>query len=215
LKDLLEDAYPERREGEQCMIAWWGLPPGEYTLEIAFWTDSKPLVNIPSIAVPLPSAGDVRLADIDLRNLVQVVTIKTVDKENRPLDCDGALFSAQEVAAGTWRGSSFSGAAMRLLLPSGAVDHVLAAEGYQRSYVRGTGSTFVVTMHPWPDVQIRVADVPQLPDGVTCYAGLRAMQPVEGRWHDRDYQERLQTLLGVDDSQEAWSSCRSAKAPTS
>lgn len=189
--------YPDRGQAERCTMRWHGLPAGTYTLEMALWAQPKPLVRIPDVVVPPPATGDARLIDIDLRQLVQVVTVELLEPEGGQLDGYGALFPAGQMVAGNWRGYSVFGAKTRLLLPPGQVDLVAAIEGYQPTPVRGVGPNLSARMFPWPKVKLRLAEPAPLP------ATFQVLMQIEGTRQDKSWfgpnsEDSLAALVGVE-----------------
>jgi len=191
-------SYPDRIQGERCAVRWHGLPAGTYSLELSLWAQPKPMVVIKDIAVPPPPAGDARLIDIDLRKLVQVVTVNLLDPNGKPLDGYGALFSPEQMVAGKWRGHSVFGTTTRLLLPPGPVDLVAAIEGYQQAPVRGAGPQLIVRMFPWPTVTFRLAEPPKLPGKLKVLMQLEGTTKVDESWFGPNSEDSLAALVGSE-----------------
>lgn len=189
-------SYPDRSQGERCVVRWHGLPAGNYTLELSLWSQPKLLATIKDIAVPPPPAGDPRLIDIDLRQLVQVVTVELRDPNGEPLDGYGALFRPDQMAAGKWRGHPVFGTTTRLLLPPGTVDLVAAIEGYQQTPVRGAGPRLSARMFPWPTVKFRLAEQPKLPGKLKVLMQLEGTTHVDANWFGPNSEDSLAALLG-------------------
>src|SRR5436190_3571119 len=91
--DALRDrlcASPTQDCKERRDLSWQTVPAGTYTLELCSHAEA-PLLRIPDVHVPGEDGGDPRLRDIDLRPLVQLVT----------LNVHGATGELLEQASGT------------------------------------------------------------------------------------------------------------------
>ena len=191
------EAYPSRGQAERCTLEWRGLPAGSYTLELALWAQPEPLVRVTDIQLPSANNADARLTDIDLRKLVQIVTVDLRKPDGTAADGYGALFSPDQMAEGKWNGHPVFGSATRLLLPPGPVDLQVLLEGHQPAPVRGDGPRIAVRVYPWPTIEVQLAAPVELPENFNLSMLLEAVEPIVGVWHGPNQEDRLKPLLGV------------------
>lgn len=205
-QEVSEEAHERLRnearrvQGERCHAIWQGLPADTYTLSLSVSGQPKPLLQIKNVTLPLPESGDSRLTEIDLRSLVQVITVNRFDQNGDPLEADGALFVRSQMVGDEWQGQDIFGATTHLLMPAGALDLVAAVEEHQPTPLRGKGPRFDVRMHPWPKVHVQLPQPLDTPTGAAFSVQIRP-EPADTRtWHNGDYASGLAKLLSVAES---------------
>lgn len=190
-------ATPQRAQAERCAVEWHGLPAGTYTLELSLWAQPKPMAVVLDVAVPPPPAGDPRLAEIDLRALVQIVTIELKEADGTPAYGSGALFPPEQTVSGKWHGYPVFHDTTRLLLPPGPVNLQVMLDGYQPAPVIGNGPKITTRIFEWPRVTARLAEPAKLPDGFKMMMQLDPINDPDENWHSPDTSDSLKSLIGV------------------
>lgn len=170
-------------------LTWPSLPPGAYRLEIGLKSLPRPLVVLDDVVVPLPAAGDDRLVDIDLSQLLRVVHVQLQGTDGSRLSANGALACLMpQDGAQDLRGTVFWGGEAQILLPRDPVELLVAMLGRRPQTVLCSGDRLELRMEPWPVVTLVFADLPRLPDGLTLEANLQAETPTarryQARWQD-------------------------------
>ncbi|MFT6081309.1 MAG: hypothetical protein ACJAYX_002421 [Planctomycetota bacterium] len=194
-------AMPQRAQAERCAVEWHGILAGTYTVELSLWAQPKPLAVVLDVVIPAPTAGDPRLADIDLRALVQVVTIELKEADGTPANGSGAFFPTEQMASGKWHGYPVSHDTTRLLLPPGPIDLQIMLDGYQPAPVIGNGPKITTRVFEWPRVQVRLAEPTKLPDGLKMMMQLDPINAAAENWYSPDSYpdpyDTLKSLVGV------------------
>ena len=175
---------------------WDTLPPDTYTLRVELWMQGLELASIPGVVVPPPATPDPRLVDIDLRTAVRVVQLAIRGADGKPpAECYGATFVTNN-ARGDWRGEQLWDADVDLLLAPGPYELLVCVQGHRPLPVRGDGPRVEARIEAWPQVTVRLANPPKLPEGATVRAWLvgPTMPPAkyETAWHNGDRSEHLQ-----------------------
>lgn len=193
---------PHRAQAERCSLEWRGLPAGTYTVELSLWAQPKPLAVVLDVVIPAPTAGDPRLADIDLRALVQVVTIELKEADGTPANGSGAFFPTEQMASGKWHGYPVTHDTTRLLLPPGPINLQIMLDGYQPAPVIGNGPKITTRVFEWPRVKVRLAESTNLPDGLKMMMQLDPINAAGENWYSPDSYDTLKSLVGV--GEQAW-----------
>lgn len=155
----------------QGTIRWDLLPPDTYTLRVELWLQRREVLAIPGIVAPPPGAADPRLARIDLRDAMRVVTLRVRAHDGGELgDAKVTVFAAGPTVGVPWRTTSFWGPPMQLLLAPEPYDLTVCVPGLRPALARGAAPTFDVRMEPWPLVTVRVAGAADLPPGTKVEA---------------------------------------------
>lgn len=171
---LLEEDHLESADGERVVRRWHVPQPGTYALEFRLWSDEEPLLRIAGIELPAPAGGDPRLAAIDLRDLVEQLTLE-------PRDATGARLPEPEVirvlpfgrpAAADWPRFDGYGVTATTLVRRGGADLWVAVSGFRPQVVRGARGHVTVPLAPWPEVELRIEVPASLPGGTTVFARL-------------------------------------------
>ena len=175
---------------------WDTLPPDTYTLRIELWMQGRELASIPDVVVPPPATPDPRLVDIDLRAAVRVVQLAIRGADGKPpAECYGAAFVTNN-ARGDWRGEQLWEADLDLLLAPGPYELLVCVQGHRPLPVRGDGPRVEARIEAWPQVTVRLANPPKLPEGASVRAWLvgPTMPPAkyETAWSSGDRSEHLQ-----------------------
>ena len=167
------EAWPQPHDRGVEALHWRDITPGRYTLELRLDGVAKPLLSIADVEVPGPAGGDPRLLGIDLRPLVQVVTVRVAAAApftDRLARATIQLPIAQQRPVG--REFRVVGGVARCLLPAGPRDLFVRCPGLQTVALTGVQGEVTVALQPWPEVQLTFPDLPALPTGVTVTASL-------------------------------------------
>jgi hypothetical protein len=189
--DLGRDGAPRRIEAQvmsdqlgRTNLRWAHVPAGRYTLELRLHSQDAPIHAIPDVVVPPPAGGDPRLADIDLRPFVTVLTLRMTTVDGKELPGVGVALVGPRPSHGVWRGVMFWGQQHKLLLPAGPYDLLACVRGHRPIPGRGTAPAAELRLEPWPTVALRLVDAPPLPGDVQARARLvgPADPAPEQRW---------------------------------
>lgn len=167
-------AWPEPHDRGVEALHWRDITPGRYTLELRLEGVAKPLLSLADVEVPGPAAGDPRLLGIDLRSLVQVVTVRVAAAApftDRLARATLQLPIPQQPPTGRTEFRVVDGVA-RCLLPAGPRDLFVRCPDLQTVALAGVQGEVTVVLQPWPEVQLTFPDLPALPAGVTVTASL-------------------------------------------
>jgi hypothetical protein len=178
-------------------VAWPAIPDGTYTLELRLWAYPKPLLVVPDVVLPVPAGGDARLAELDLRPLLRVVTLALHEADGRtPVDGNTIVFPAAQASPAEWLGFEVWSRRVRLLLPQGGYDLLVATRGFRPQPARGEGAELAVRLDRWPTLAVRVPEIPKLPERARVTVALQAAQPSDLKyrtpWSSGDASEYLQ-----------------------
>lgn len=152
---------------------WSAVDRGTYSLVVRLLGVAEPLLVIPDVMVPGPKGGDARLGSIDLRPMLQIVTLRVFDRVGRPLgdeplhglprDAYIVLDSQPHEASSVFE--VFTRDA-RLLVPRTVTAVWFATLGFRPQWVPLTGSNPIdVRLEAWPRVALRLATGTVLPEG--------------------------------------------------
>ena len=153
------------------VIRWDLLPPDTYTLRVEIWLQRREVLAIPGIVAPPPGEADPRLANIDLRDALRVVTLRVRTHDGGELaDAHVTVFAASPTVGVPWRAMSLWWPPMQLLLAPEPYDLTVCVPGNRPALARGNAPTIDVRMEPWPLVTVRVAGAAELPPGTKVEA---------------------------------------------
>ncbi|HLQ37394.1 MAG TPA: hypothetical protein VK348_06320 [Planctomycetota bacterium] len=172
-------ADPQEQDPGHYRFQWQAMAAGTYSLEFRLWSVASPLLAIPGIVLPL-AAPDRRLQDVDLRELVEVLTVRALDAAGKLIAADrrgGFVFQQFFDPAADWQGYQLQGGALRMPVRTGPADLLVTAVGFRPREVRGARGAVAVDMQPWPEVELVFADLPPLPEGFSLQASLRTPDP--------------------------------------
>jgi hypothetical protein len=159
----------------RCQLQWRAVPVGTYTLSIGLWAGSAPLVRIPDVMVPPPPGGDPRLADIDLREVVRLVTLHLRDATGAPIEHPTGFVRANPPGPGDH--AQFLGleSDVRVAVLRDQRELVVALHGYRPRTISLLAEEVEVRFDAWPEIAVSVTDAPPLPEGVLLLAQLRPL----------------------------------------
>ena len=163
-----------QRDGSRYDASWLALAPGSYRLEFRLWTEPAPIVAIEHVLVPPPAAGDPRLADIDLRGKLEVLTLQLRDGSGARIAGRGGIAVPLPETASPWPVVRFGCDEARLVFPPGPRDLRIAVDGFRPQVLRQVRHVARVTMVPWPEVELVVVGLPPLPEGFGLDAQLQS-----------------------------------------
>ncbi len=177
-----------RQVAERCTLRWAGLPSGTYSLQLSLLGLAAPLVRIEGVVLPLPEGGDTRFVDLDLRGKVTMATL-TLDG-TWGAEGKGVVFPMPQADAQCWHGLMLRRGAGGTQLPvvAGPLDLMVLAQGMRPLALHfdaaqvATGR-LAATWPSSPELELRVAGVPELPDGVSLRVMCSPTMPpmVDGR----------------------------------
>ncbi|MBL9077449.1 MAG: hypothetical protein JNL08_08100 [Planctomycetes bacterium] len=193
---------PWTTDGQHHRLQWSALRAGTYTLELRLWSQPEPVLRLADVQVPGPDGGDPRLGAIDLRSLVRVVELHCTDLEGAPLGEDAVVFAPGQHPAATWAAKDLhQGSPGRLLLPvQGARELLVGAEGFRPRVVAVTGAHADVRLEPWPRLEVRIANLPARPPGVSVEVQLDPPAPGsegDAMYHSQAYRRSRAEILQV------------------
>jgi hypothetical protein len=165
-------------------VRWRELPAGRYELQVRVFTRSTPVLAIPDVVVPAPADGDPRLRAIDLRGALRALTLRLYDAGGQRLAKVYGLLAPGEAAAlvagGERRTALLWEWQQAFPLPAGPYDLMVYVYGYRPQPLRGDADRADVRLEPWPEAEVRFADLPQLPAGCELMARLDAQTQSAG-----------------------------------
>ena len=172
--------------GERRNLHWSTLRRGTYTLELRSWFDAEPIVRIPDVVVPPPASGDRRLEDIDLRGALRLLHVRMLDATGELAENAGGVAFLDGLAPGTsWRGFAYRDPEFALLVPKGPLALLFAGSRLPPRVLRADGEHLDVKFLPWSTLDLVIADIPPLPDGVRVIASLDAQDRREIHVHEQ------------------------------
>jgi hypothetical protein len=138
------------------------LPTGRYRLEVLLEGFSDPVLTVDDVLVPAPPAGDPRLVDLDLRQVVRVQRCRVLDARSQPVEARQLVLLAQPQAEAMVQEALPSHEIDRgILMPNRPVDVLVACRGHQPQTVVCSGEPIEVRLVPWPTVAL---ELPQIAD---------------------------------------------------
>lgn len=123
------------------------LRPGTGNVHVKIGWSGEPLVTIPGVVVPADgSGGDPRIQGIDLREIVNVITLTVLDESGHPVE--GAEVEVSGSQPGGTTGNEVSPANGKVLIvtPLPAVDVVVRARGHRDTVVEAVAGDRVVVL---------------------------------------------------------------------
>lgn len=151
-------AWPLHVQGQLHHLFWGALPAGSYKLTIA--ATGSVVTEIPDIVLPLPADGDPRLVDIDLRQLLRVVSLRVSGADSQQgEDAISFAVSVRDEASDN-HAIDYGYRALELLLPRRPVQALVIAEGHRPHALRIDREDVEVKLDGWQKLTVRVADIP-------------------------------------------------------
>lgn len=195
--DRVRGSRVVHRSDERQQVRWTSLEPGNHTLTVHLRGVDSPIFRLEDVAVPLPAGGDPRLVDIDLRDAVQIQTIRLFDENGEPLARSrGGIFPGGQDPAGDLEGIFFYGSEGRVLLPAGPMTVLVGILDYRPVELRCTGSPIDVRLEPWPKVTLLFPDLPELPEDCRLQAALRPVEASSRVWRARWQTGKVSDIYG-------------------
>lgn len=157
--------FPALRDAH-ASFHWPDIEPGALTLEVELASDPRSVLSLP-IRVGAGGAPDPRLAGIDLRGLLRVVTLTVVDDAGAPIG-DGwvqALDPRAEATAARWfdGGAPVRGGSVELVLTR-AVDLALSAPRRRAQRLERVFEDRTVRLGAGPRVRLVLPDTLAIPE---------------------------------------------------
>jgi hypothetical protein len=183
--NLRSQGEPDRQKAE-----WLHLPSGTYTLELRLWGIKEPILVIPDVTVPPPTAGDPRLDDIDLRDKVAMIDVRAVDAVGKALTREHSclVFLQPQDPLHEWIGFQVPERGVSLLVKPGPIDLLVAAEGYRPKDFHGVRGEVLATLEPWPEVELTFPNLLPLPEGFELLASLSQSGISESRHFQTEWE---------------------------
>ncbi|MFO1078544.1 MAG: hypothetical protein U1E73_12545 [Planctomycetota bacterium] len=177
-------------------IDWRGLTCGTYRLEIALPAFQDALVAIDDVQLAVSPAGDPRLVDIDLRDLVRIQALRATDAEGKPARVwESGCFPMPQDDRKEVLGLPLQGSETRFLLPRRPVEMLVAFAGYRPQRVVLTGEPAQVRLDKWPTVTLTFPALPDLPKGCQLFASLATPAEVDQRRYRAQWSSGLLSHL--------------------
>jgi RNA polymerase sigma factor (sigma-70 family) len=154
-------------------VLWYAVPAGNYELRVLLRGSDAPVLVVSDVQVPTPDDGDPRLRALDLRPLLRTLRVRLSDAAGRPLADQRAQFRLG-LAAAPRMDQGVVDTADAFVLPAGPYDGWLCVGANRPLPLRGDADTVDVRVEPWPELEVRVADVPTLPPGVAVAVRVRS-----------------------------------------
>ena len=195
-----------QNEDKRSLAQWRALPPGSYRLEARLFAQPALLLAIEHIVVPPPEGGDPRLADIDLRDKIEVLTLEFQDRSGAPVTGAQGIAVPLPQAAAVWQVLEVECPVAKLAFPPGGVDLMLAVQGFRPQQLRAARGSLEVTLESWPQVELQFAELPELPKNTYLEVMVRGEEPGEahelaGQWmrgSQADFTEPLSDSFRVE-----------------
>ena len=153
-------------------LQWAALPAGTYSLDVSAAGQLQPFVTIDDIAVPPPPGGDPRLRAIDLSAVARALRVRLAVAGAERAEPSGSssqttlVFVLPQADDKDWLAVDVRGDEAVLPVPPGRVELLVLRPGCQPCQVAGAEGEVVVTLQPWPTVQLTFAELPPLPAGM-------------------------------------------------
>ena len=155
-----ENGIVARRE-----IVWPAVAPGRYTLTVGLRGYTEPVVTIPFFDVPAPANGDPRLRAIDLRERVDVVTLRA-----EPTTVPTFAFPIPRDPAAANDAYRFVDGRCTLLVPRAGARLVVQRHDRALVELRDPRGEVEVTFTPWSEVELRFEGLAPMPEGTVVFA---------------------------------------------
>jgi hypothetical protein len=153
---------------DPAQMRWNALPAGSYTLELGTLGVASSLLAIPDVVVPQPKDGDPRLQNIDLRGKINTLKVqvtlrpKATEQNRTPI-----VFPMPQANEKEWLGLQVREGELVIPTPPGQTELLIACDGYKPQRILAAEREVKVTLEPWPSVELLLANLPELPMGVT------------------------------------------------
>lgn len=162
---------------ERYRFHWTGLPAGTYALEVSLQGLGSPLVHFDDVVLPLPAGGDPRLEDIDLRGRVGVVALQLERPAGSAPDRRGddvLVFPMPQRDEQLWQGLRFHEDKLKLPVVPGPLDLMVLGDNCRPHRCHFTAEQvasgkLVVEYKAWPQLDLLVPGLPELPAGTTLH----------------------------------------------
>lgn len=170
-RDWRTSAFPEPHEHGVAALRWRHLMPGRYTLTLRLLELRAPLLTIADVDVPGPAEGDARLLGIDLRALVQAVTVRVTTSAPFAAVLARAWVAPMQSALAPYRtGFPVRDGIARFVLPAGPHDLFVRCDALQSVALPAVQGDATAELARWPEVEVTLSDLPPLPTGVVLHA---------------------------------------------
>lgn len=160
-------------------VRWHAVEPGTYTLRVALVGWAEPLLELPDVVVPSPSAVDPRLSPLDLREVAHLVTLQLVDAYGNEIARSGFAIPFPQAQPKQWMGTLLHPGNQRVLLPKQPRRLLVANRGFRPAsvVVPADVDQVQVRLDPWPRLDLVLADGVALPEGCELHVTARAHRP--------------------------------------
>ncbi|MFK7741679.1 MAG: hypothetical protein AB8H80_15280 [Planctomycetota bacterium] len=192
--------HPVHIAGERYEARWPAAPAGRYHVSLELWGRQQPLRVIENVVVPAPAprGGDPRLADIDLRDEVQCITVRFADALGKPLPVKGLLAYEQPSQSDLSLAYVVHGPSVCLPVPRGLRQLRALIQGHPPTPIRiepdrGRSQPITVRLHDWPTVAVRVSSPADVPSDLQFAV---AIAPSE---RERGHYQTLERRIAVGD----------------
>ncbi|MCU0864814.1 MAG: hypothetical protein MUC36_13580 [Planctomycetes bacterium] len=165
---------------EAINLRWQLLPAGTYTLDLEVLGLQAPLATVPDLVVPQPTPGDPRLTDIDLRGRIRRLTVVAKADSGPPSAGELTLaFVLPQPDPRKWNGFSGAGEEVTVFCPPGPTELQVLRAGFRPARIVAGEGTTTIRLEPWPSLELRFSNLPELPDGVTLRGRLSDVDAVD------------------------------------
>ena len=153
-------------------LQWAALPAGTYSLDVSAAGQLRPFVTIDDIAVPQPAGGDPRLRAIDLSAVARALRVRLAVAGVESVVASGSssqtslVFVLPQADDNDWLAVDVRGDEAVLPVPPGRVELLVLRPGCQPCEVAGAEGEVLVTLQPWPTVDLTFPELPPLPSGM-------------------------------------------------
>lgn len=170
-RDWRTSAFPEPHERGVAALRWRHLTPGRYTLTLRLLELRAPLLTLADVEVPGPAEGDARLLGIDLRVLVQAVTVRVTTSAPFAAVLSRAWVAPPQSALAPYKtGFPVRDGIARFVLPAGPHDLFVHCDALQSVALPAVQGYATAELARWPEVEVTLSDLPPLPTGVVLHA---------------------------------------------
>ena len=173
--------FAVRRGTDGATLRWQQLPAGTYTLELGMLGLQAPLATLAEVVVPQPTPGDPRLTALDVRERVQVRTVRVERDPATPnANSSTLVFVLPQADPEHWTGFAAAGDEVEIVTPPGPVELQVLRAGYRPVQATARDGVTTVRLEAWPSLALTFADLPPLPDGVALHGTLREVDATKG-----------------------------------